>query len=70
MTRSWTSCDAGGEFHMPRGWGVIGTKKQMDYIMEPRDLQFKTWYLNKHWLVNWDHYLVVVTIEGHKLMVL
>ena len=32
-----------------------------------RDLQFKTWYLNKARLRNWDHCPVAVIIEGKEL---
>ena len=35
--------------------------------MGRRDILFKTWYLKKNRLINWDHYLFVETIEGYKL---
>ena len=44
-------------------------EKADDFFMGRRDILFKTWYLNKNWSINYDRYLVVVTIGGHKLKV-
>ena len=41
----------------------------IDNIMGPRDLQFTTWYLNKTRLRTWDHFPVVVKIDGKELRV-
>ena len=38
--------------------------------MDPRRLQFKTWYLDKVRLRIRDHHLVVVNIEGKELKVM
>ena len=35
--------------------------------MGPRDLQSKTWFLNKTWLRTSNHFPVVVKIEGKEL---
>ena len=61
VTSTWSSCDARGEFH----WGP--REKQMDYILGPRDLQFKKRYSNETWLINWDLYLVVGQSKGTEL---
>ena len=70
VTRTWANCDAPGEFHTRRAWGSRDRKKQIDYVMGPRDLQFKTWGLNRARLRNWDHYLELgVKGDGKELRV-
>ena len=44
-------------------------KKQLDYMMAPRDLVFTTWYLNKTRIRTWDHFPVVVKIEKREMRV-
>ena len=44
-------------------------KKQLDYIMEARDLVSTTWYLNKTRKRTWDHFPVVVKIDGRDMRV-
>ena len=61
MTSTWVSCDRQGELHTRRKWRKRGVKKHIDYIMGPRDL------LNKGRLGAWDHYPVVVKVEGKEL---
>ena len=51
---------------------VLGSrvrKKQIDCIMGPCDLQSTTWYFNKTRLRTWDHFPVVVKIDGKELRV-
>ena len=43
------------------------TKKQLDYIMGPKDIRSTTWYLNQVKLRTWDHFPVVTRIEGREL---
>ena len=66
MPSTWTKIDNNG-CHTWRAWGSRECKKQYEYIMEPRDLRFTTWYLNKVRLRTWDHFPVVVKIEGKDL---
>ena len=42
-------------------------KKQLDYIMGPKDKCSATWYLNKVRLRTWDHFSVTNTTEGCEL---
>ena len=56
----WGSCAAQKEFHTRRGWRPKGVKKQIDYIVGPRDLKCQTRYFNKDRLSAWDDYPVVV----------
>ena len=49
--------------------GIPCPKEQTDYIMEPSDLQFKTSCLNRTWMGTWDHFPVVVKIDGKELRV-
>ena len=44
---------------------------QIDFFLGPRDHRFKTFFffLNRVRLRNWDHFLVVVKIEGQELKV-
>ena len=53
-----------GEHHTCRTWGSRARKKQLDDIMGPRDLHSTTKYLNKVRLRSWDHFLVMVRIDG------
>ena len=47
VTGTWTNNDDSDEYHTWRAWGSRIRKKQLDYIMGPRDLPSTTWYLNK-----------------------
>ena len=49
--------------------GIPCPKEQTDYIMEPSDLQSKTSCLNRTWIGTWDHFPVVVKIDGKELRV-
>ena len=69
VTSIWTNNEDDGECHTWRAWGSRIRKKQLDYIMGPRDLRSTTWYLNKVRLRTWDHFSVVVKIEGKDLRV-
>ena len=52
-----------------RAWGSRVRKKQLDYIMGPRDGIASTWYLNKARIRTWDHFPVVVKMWGKKMKV-
>ena len=69
VTSTWVDAENLGECHTWRAWGSRVRKKQLDYIMGPRDLVFKTWYLNKTRIRTWDHFPVVVKIEGREMRV-
>ena len=58
-----------GECHTWRAWGSRDRKKQLDYVMGPRHLVSTTWYLNKTRIRTWDHFPVVVKIEGREMRV-
>ena len=47
-----------GECHTWRAWGSRFRKKQLDYIMGPRDLVSTMWYMNKTRIRTWDHFPV------------
>ena len=47
-----------GEYHTWRAWRSRIRKKQVDYVMGPRDLRSATWYLNKVSLRTQDHFPV------------
>ena len=42
-------------------------QEQIDFFMGPRDLQSATWCLNRTRLRTWDHFPVVVKIDGKEL---
>ena len=69
VTSTWVDAENLGECHTWRPWGSRVRKKQLDYIMGPRDLVFKTRYLNKTRIRTWDHFPVVVKIEGREMRV-
>ena len=64
VTSTWVDNDDRGDYHTWRAWGSRGREKQLDYIMGPRDLQSTTWFLNKVRLRTWDHFPVVLKIDG------
>ena len=49
------------------GLGVSGLKKQLDYIMGPKDICSTTWYLNKVRLRTRDHFPMISRVEEHEL---
>ena len=61
--------DDPGECHTWRAWRSRVRKKEIDDIMEPWDLPSTTWYLNRTWLRTWDHFPVVVKIDGKEFRV-
>jgi endonuclease/exonuclease/phosphatase family metal-dependent hydrolase len=67
VTSTWADEGNDHEHHTWRAWGSRVRKKQLDYIMGPEDLRCTTWYLNKVRLRTWDHFPVVVKIEGREL---
>ena len=58
-----------GECHTWRAWGSRIRKKNVDYIMGLRDLVSTTWFLNKTRIRTWDHFPVLVKIEGREMRV-
>ena len=42
-------------------------KKQLDYVMGPKDIRSTTWYLNRVRFRTWDHFPVITRIEGREL---
>ena len=46
MTSTWTNNEDKREFHTWRAWGSRVRKKQLDYIMGPKDIR-STWYLHQ-----------------------
>ena len=69
MTRTWAGTDDPGECHTWRAWRSRIRKKHIDCVTGPRDLQSATWYLNKTRLRTWDHFSVVVRVNGKKVRV-
>ena len=69
VTSTWVDAENLGECHTWRAWGSRVRKKQLDYMMGPRDLVSTTWYLNKSRIRTWDHFPVVVMIEGREMRV-
>ena len=47
VTSTWTNNEDSRDFHTWRAWGSRGRKKQLDYILGPRNLRSETWYLNQ-----------------------
>ena len=66
-TSSWTKNDDNHKYQSWRAWGSRVCKKQLDYIMWPRDFHSTTRYLNKVRQRTCDHFSVVVKIEGEDL---
>ena len=50
-----------------RAWGSWVRKKQLDYIMGPKDRRSTTWYLNKERFRTWNYFFVITRIEGRDL---
>ena len=48
---------------------LVSVRNNLINIMGPRDLVVKTWYLNKTRICTWDHFPVVVKIEGREMRV-
>ena len=69
VTSTWVDAESLGECHTWRAWGSRVRKKQLDYIMGPRDLVSTTWYLNKTRIRTWDHCPGVVKIDGREMRV-
>ena len=46
VTSTWTNSEDTREFHTWRAWGSRVRKKQLDYVMGPKDIRSTTWYLN------------------------
>ena len=53
VTSTWVDAVNLGECHTWRAWNSRVRKKQLDYIMGPRDLVSATWYLNKTRIRTW-----------------
>ena len=66
---TWVDAEYVGECHTWRAWASRVRKKQLNYIMGPRDLVFKTWCWNTTRIRAWDHVPVVVKIEGREIRV-
>ena len=47
VTKTWTNNEDNREFHTWRAWGSRVRRKQLDYIMGPKDIRSTTWYLNQ-----------------------
>ena len=41
-----------------------GRKKQLDYIMGPRNFRSVTWFLKHVRIRTWDHFLVISRVDG------
>ena len=67
VTSTWTNNDDNCECHTWRACGSRVRKKQLDFHMGPRGLRSTTWYLNKFRLRTWDHFSVVVRIQGKEM---
>ena len=67
VTSTWANNDDNSEYHTWRAWSSRIYKKQLDYIMGPRDMRSTTWYLNKVRMRTWDHFPVVVKNRGEGL---
>ena len=64
VTSTWTTCDPRGKLISHATW--IGGQREEDWFYDgPRDLTFKTWYLNNAKLRAWDHQPVVVKTKGN-----
>ena len=64
VTSTWVEKGNPDECYTWRAWGSRVRRKQLDYILGPRDVISSTWYLNKVRIRTWDHFPVVVKIEG------
>ena len=67
VTSTWTNNEDSCEFHTWRAWRSGGRKKQLDYIMGPKDLRSVTWYLNQVRIRTWDHFLVITRVDGREI---
>ena len=67
VTSTWTNNEDNGEFHTWRAWRSLVRKKQLDYVMGPKDIRSTTWYLNRVRFRTWDHFPVITKIEGREL---
>ena len=67
VTSTWIETENPGECFTWRALGSRVRKKQLDYIMGPRDVRASTWYLNKTRIRTWDHFPVVVKIQGKEV---
>ena len=67
VTSTWTNNDDNCESHTWRARRSRVCKKQLDSFVGPKDLRSTTWFLNKVRLRTWDHFPVVVKIEGKEL---
>ena len=57
------------KYHTWQAWRSRNRKKLLDHIMGPRDLRSTTRYLNRVRLRPWNHFPVLVKIEGKDLRV-
>ena len=69
VTSTWTNNDDNREFHTWRAWGSWVRKKQLDYVMGPKDTRSMTWYLNQVRFRTWDHCPVITKIEGREFKI-
>ena len=67
QSSTWTNIEDNRKFHTWRAWGSRANKKQLDYIMGPKDIRSTTWYLNQVKLHTRDHFPVITRIEGREL---
>ena len=67
VTSTWTNNDDNREFHTWLAWRSRVCKKQLDCAMGPKDIRSTTWYLNRVRFRTWDHFLVIIKIEGREL---
>ena len=67
MTNTKVNNDDHGKYQSWRVWGSRVGRKPNDCIMESRDVQSATLFLNKTRLRTWDHFFVVVQIDGKVL---
>ena len=67
VTSTWSNNEDSREFHTWRAWGSRGRKKQLDYIMGPKDLRSVTWYLNQVRIRTWDLFPEITRVEGREI---
>ena len=67
VTSTWNETEAPGECFTWRAWRSRVRKKQLDYIIGPRDVCASTSFFSTTRIRTWDHFPVVVKIEGKEV---
>ena len=67
VTSTWTNNEESHEFHTRWAWGSRGRKKRLDVFMSPKDLHCTNWYLNQARIRTWDHFPVIIKVEGREI---